>query len=98
MSPEKKEIEELPVADLCSPTHEDTVKQECRIQNETWITEHVNKDFLLGKVRRKDNQLFVKVDEKHTERNIYLIHPVYEAYKKMFEAALADSVKLTIRK
>jgi len=65
-------------------------------KNEEWVNAHVNKDFLLGKVKRQNNPLFVKVDEKHTRRNIYLIYPVYEAYKKMYEAALADGVKLII--
>ena len=61
-----------------------------------WIKENVTKDFLLGKVTRKDNPLFVKVSTEHTERNIHLIPPVYEAFKKMHEAALADNIKLKI--
>ncbi|MDL2255077.1 M15 family metallopeptidase [Parabacteroides sp. OttesenSCG-928-G06] len=67
-----------------------------RIYNKTWVEENVTRDFLLGKVKRKDNPLFVKVAEEHTERNIYLIPPAYEAFKKMHEAALADGVKLII--
>ena len=59
--------------------------------------EYVNKEFLLGKIEQRHNSpLFVKVEEEHTERNIYILHPVYEAYKKMYEAALTDSVKLII--
>jgi len=65
-------------------------------ENEAWINANVTKDFLLGNVTRKDNPLFVRVDAEHTERRIYLIHPVYEAYKKMYEAALDDSIKLII--
>ena len=65
-------------------------------RSEAWINEHVTKDFLRGNVICKNNPLFVKVSVEHTERNIYLIPPVYEAYKKMYEAALADSVKLII--
>ena len=65
-------------------------------ENEAWVDEYVDKDFLLGKVTRSDNPLFVRVEKEHTERNIYLIHAVYEAYKKMHEAALADSVPLII--
>ena len=65
-------------------------------KSEAWINENVTKDFLLGNVTRKDNQLFVQVSIEHTERNIYLIPPVYDAYKKMYEAALADNIKLII--
>ena len=75
---------------------EDIAKQKFNAENEAWVDENVDKDFLLGKVKRSNNPLFVIVDKKHTERNIYLIHPVYEAYKKMYEAALADGVKLII--
>jgi len=75
---------------------EETKKYRFRAENEAWVNENVNKDFLLGRVDRINNPLFVKVTEEHTERNIYLIHPVYEAYKKMYNAALADNVKLII--
>jgi LAS superfamily LD-carboxypeptidase LdcB/uncharacterized membrane protein len=77
-------------------TCEDIEKQIIKGASESWINEHVTKDFLLGIVIRRNNPLFVKVDELYTERNIFLIHPVYEAYKKMVEAALADSVKLIL--
>ena len=74
----------------------ETDKQKLNKANEAWVNEHVDKDFLLGKVIRPDNPLFVRVEKEHSERNIYLIHAVYEAYKKMHEAALADSVQLII--
>lgn len=62
-----------------------------------WLDEYVTKDFLLGRVSRTKDPLFIKVGEEHTERDkIYLLVPVYEAYKKMYEAALADGVKLVI--
>ena len=77
-------------------TCERSEKQKLKVECEAWINGHVNRDFLTGNILRKDNPLFVKVDTTHTERNIYLIHPVYEAYKKMYEAALADSVKLMV--
>lgn len=77
-------------------TSEDIETEIIISESKAWVNEHVDKDFLLGKVKRKDNPLFVKVDEEHTERNIFLIPPVYEAYKKMYEAALADGVKLKI--
>ena len=77
-------------------TAEEIEKLKMKEEYEFWISENVNKDFLLGNVTRLDNPLFVKVGNAYTERNIYLLHPVYEAYKKMYEAALADSVKLII--
>ena len=77
-------------------TAEEIERQQFNKENEDYVNEHVNKDFLLGNVRRQDNPLFVKVESEHTERNIYLLFPVYEAYKKMYEVALADSVHLII--
>lgn len=96
VSPEKKEKEEQPATYIPVSIYKNLEEQTLKTENEIWINKHVTKDFLLGKVRRKDNPLFVKVSEEHTERNIWLLHPVYEAYKRMFEAALADNVKLTI--
>ena len=77
-------------------TAEEVEKQIQQAVNESWVKEYVDKDFLTGKVKRQDNPLFVKVGEAHTERTIYLIRPVYEAYKEMHKAALADGVKLII--
>jgi LAS superfamily LD-carboxypeptidase LdcB len=104
-STDKKETENLSSPDTSYQTHEEVKnvlteeeinKQKFNTENEAWVNEHVNKDFLLGKVKRQGNPLFVLVDKEHTERNIYLIFPVYEAYKKMYDAALADSIKLII--
>ena len=78
-------------------TEEEIEKQKFYKEKKAWVNEHINKDFLLGKVRRQNNPLFIKVDAKHTDRDIYMIHPVYEAYKKMYEAALADGVKLILK-
>lgn len=62
-----------------------------------WLDGYITKDFLLGQVDRTKDSFFIKVGEEHTERErIYLLTPVYEAYKKMYEAALADGVKLII--
>ncbi len=91
-----KEEEKQPVSEVLSPAYEDIEKQKVNNENEAWVNEHANKNFLLGKVKRLNNPLFVKVANEHTERTIYLIHPVYEAYKRMYEAALSDGIKLTI--
>ncbi|MDH6534379.1 D-alanyl-D-alanine carboxypeptidase family protein [Parabacteroides sp. 52] len=64
--------------------------------HKAWLGDRITKDFLMGKVKRTQDTLFVKVGEEHTERNIYLLQPVYEAYKKMHEAAQADGVRLLI--
>ena len=102
---DNNETDNIPAADDFSQTstdienvltEEEIEKQQFKKENEEWVNEHIDKDFLLGKVIRNKNSLFVLVDEKYTERNIYLINPVYEAYKKMYEAALADGVKLII--
>ncbi len=77
-------------------TAEEIERQLFNEKCQAWVDENVDKNFLIGNVLRKDNPLFVKVEAEHTERNIYLIPPVYEAYKKMYEAALADSIKLII--
>jgi LAS superfamily LD-carboxypeptidase LdcB len=77
-------------------TAEEVEKQIQQVYFESWVKEYADKDFLTGKVKRQNNPLFVKVDNKYTEREIYLISPVYEAFKEMYRAALADDVKLTI--
>lgn len=62
-----------------------------------WLDKYVTKEFLLGKVDRTKDTFFTKVGVEHTERDrIYLLTPVYEAYKKMYNAALVDGVKLII--
>ena len=77
-------------------TAEDIEQQIQKAEYESWVKDNVDKHFLTGKVKRQDNSLFIKIDEAHTERNIYLIYPVYEAYKEMYKAALADGVKLIV--
>ena len=77
-------------------TAEDIEKQIQKAKYAAWVEEHVDNSFLTGKVKRQHNPLFIKIDEEHTERDIYLIRPVYEAYKEMYKAALADGVKLII--
>ncbi|MDR2968514.1 MAG: M15 family metallopeptidase [Tannerellaceae bacterium] len=61
-----------------------------------WLEDSITKDFLMGKINRSTHHLFAKLTEEHTERNIYLLKPVYEAYIKMYEAALTDGVRLIV--
>lgn len=68
---------------------------ESRLFN-TWLQDSITKEFLTGRVNRKEHPMFVKVEKEHTERNIYLLKPVYDAYIRMYEAALKDGVKLII--
>lgn len=65
-------------------------------ETRAWLNDSVTKDFLMGKINRRRHPMFEKVAEEHTARNIYLLKPVYEAYIKMYEAARADGVELTI--
>lgn len=59
--------------------------------------DYCTKDFLLGKINyRKDTVLFTKVDSEHTWNKVYLKKEVYEAFKKMYKAALEDGVKLVV--
>jgi len=62
----------------------------------SWLKDSITKDFLMGKINRRTHPMLTKITEEHTERNIYLLKPVYEAYIKMYEAALADGIKLII--
>jgi LAS superfamily LD-carboxypeptidase LdcB len=78
------------------PTAEELKRQIYYQKSREWVDKHIDKDFLLGKIRRQNNPLLVRVDARHTERNIYLLYPVYESYKRMFEAALLDGVHLKI--
>ena len=102
---DNKKTDNMPASDDSSQTvmelenvltEEEINKQKFNEENKAWVNENVNKDFLLGKVKRQGNPLFVIVDEEYTRRNVYLIYPVYEAFKKMYDAALADGVKLII--
>jgi len=77
-------------------TAEEMERQIQKADNESYINEHVDKNFLTGKVKREGNPLFIKLDATHTEREIYLLRPVYQAYKEMYKAALANGVKLVI--
>ena len=57
------------------------------------------KDFLRGLNKFSEDTCFVQVDRKYTYQqapNNYLNRQVYEAFKKMWEAAKQDGVKLVI--
>lgn len=59
--------------------------------------DYCTNDFLLGKINyRKDTVLFAKVEPAYTYNQVYLKKEVYEAFKKMYEAARQDQVRLLI--
>lgn len=61
--------------------------------------QQVDKNYLLGKFDPATHPQFVKLSDEHTRgsaRGAYLRKETYEAFVKMSEAALKDSVKLVI--
>jgi LAS superfamily LD-carboxypeptidase LdcB len=95
----------LPAQNMISPENYNVEKEvseeayKLYLEDKTfraWLKDSITKDFLTGKINRRTHPMFTKVAEKHTERDIYLLKPVYEAYIKMYRAALADGVKLLI--
>ncbi|MDR2039919.1 MAG: M15 family metallopeptidase [Bacteroidales bacterium] len=62
----------------------------------SFFNDSVTKEFLLGKIRPAKDSMFIKVTTLHTERNIYLLRPVYASFIKMFEAAQEDGIQLLI--
>ncbi len=63
---------------------------------QTFSTETISKDFLLGKILYKENPGFVKIEREHSLREMYLNRETYAAFIKMFEAAKTDGVRLKI--
>lgn len=65
----------------------------------TLYAQPVDKNYLLGKFDPATHSLFVNLQDEHTRgsaRGAYLRKETYEAFVKMSEAALKDSVKLVI--
>lgn len=53
---------------------------------------------LMGKFNPAEHPDFIKMDNKYTDKpNLYLRKAAYESYQKMYAAAKADGIKLTIR-
>lgn len=70
--------------------------EEKKNKYESLLDGYIDKDFLMGKVKRTEHPLFTKVSTEHTERNIYLLKSVYEAYIQMYEAARKEGIDLKI--
>jgi LAS superfamily LD-carboxypeptidase LdcB len=61
------------------------------------LKQKYNKAFLLGKTYPAAHPLFVRVRAEHTPKaEMYMHHEAYEAFSRMYEAALRDGVKLSI--
>lgn len=56
----------------------------------------VSKDVLLGKYNPGNRKDFALISTKYTSRTFYMNKEAYEAYKKMYDAAAADGIKLSI--
>ncbi len=56
----------------------------------------VSKSFLLGKIDYAADTSFIKVGSLYANKTIYLNKEVYKSYRKMYDAALKDNVKLNI--
>lgn len=57
----------------------------------------VSQDFLMGKFNPKNHPGFVRVNRKFASRNgMYLQKEAYTAFKRMYQAALKDGVRLRI--
>lgn len=57
----------------------------------------VSKALLLGKFEPENDTNFTVIANKYADRsNMYIQKEVYEVYKKMYEAALKDGIRLTV--
>lgn len=59
-------------------------------------SEEISKEFLLGKLNYRHENEFLKVNNEHTSRALYLNRETYWAFVKMFRAAKADGIELKI--
>lgn len=57
----------------------------------------ISKALLLGKLEPKNDTNFTVIENKYADKNnMYIQKEVYEVYKKMYEAALKDGIRLTV--
>ncbi|MAD96240.1 MAG: D-alanyl-D-alanine carboxypeptidase [Flavobacteriaceae bacterium] len=56
----------------------------------------ISKNFLLGKFDYRKDDRFIKVDAKFCSKEIWLQKKVYEAYVKMYVAAIKEGIELKI--
>jgi len=62
------------------------------------IDPSITLDYCMGKFKPKQDERFVPIASKYADRDgMYLRKEAYEAFQKMYDAALKDGVKLVIR-
>jgi LAS superfamily LD-carboxypeptidase LdcB len=65
--------------------------------NKVVTKDSVSKEYLLGKVNPVTDAHFITVDQKYASRKgFYLRKEAYDAFVKMYDAALKDGIKLSI--
>lgn len=86
-------IDKNEIADL--PLHESSLAGNDSVPNPVYVW---SLDYIMGKFDPENDTSFVTVATEYADREgLYLRKETYEAYKKMHQAALTDSVVLVIR-
>ena len=94
----------------CKPDSKNMVEEENVEVKESGVSEpkpkvvmspfykQLTTDYCMGKFEPKDDPNFVQIPVKYADRaGLYLRKDVFDAYKKMYEAALKEEVNLQIR-
>jgi len=82
----------------CTSTNAGNKKDNTKPKVTTIVTKDtVSKDYLLGQVNPAKDAHFIAVDQKYASRKgFYLRKEAYEAFEKMYGAAMKDGIKLVI--
>lgn len=59
-------------------------------------TYNFDRNFVLGKFNYKTDTTFIKISPNHSSKSIYLNKEVYDEFKRMFNNAQKDGVKLIV--
>lgn len=59
-------------------------------------TVSISKNLVLGKFDFKKDSNFIKISSTHSSKSIYLNKEVYEAFKKMYNSAKNDGIRLIV--
>ncbi len=74
-------------------------REELSLTDKSYDSTQVSKEYLLGKEPYKESSLFTVIDPKYTplsKNNAYIRIETYEAFKKMYYAALEDGITLRV--
>ena len=81
----------------CTYTNADNKNQSTNIPSNTYIKDSVSKETLLGKIIPSKDTNFSSIDIKYASRKgLYMQKAAYSSFKKMYDAALNEGIKLTI--